>query len=66
MYCLILSVYRVYYVIVCLQSPFPSGEKWEHVQSLYQNPLASCLYGKNNVMMKPVSDLGNTVHTNIA
>lgn len=37
------------------KAPFPTGEAWEHVQSLYQNPLASCLYGKNNVELQPVS-----------
>lgn len=30
-------------------------DMWSHVKSLYQNPTATCLYGKNNILMKLVS-----------
>lgn len=30
-------------------------DMWSHVKSLYQNPNATCLYGKNNILMKLVS-----------
>lgn len=31
----------------------PSGEVWEHVQSLYQTCMSTCLFGKNNILMQP-------------
>lgn len=34
-------------------------DMWSHVKSLYQNPTATCLYGKNNILMKLVSLMGH-------
>lgn len=28
---------------------------WEHVRSLYQSTSSTCLFGKNNIMVQPVS-----------
>ena len=36
----------------------PSTDKaWQHLQSLYQSNLSQCLFGKNNILVKPVSKI---------
>ena len=30
-------------------------QAWDHVQSLYQHSSSTCLFGKNNILVKPVS-----------
>ena len=32
-----------------------SERAWGHVQSMYQSNNATCLFGKNNILVKPVS-----------
>ena len=53
--------YRVLSIAASKGQPEENGvaiateQAWDHVQSLYQHSSSMCLFGKNNILVKPVS-----------
>ena len=45
------------------QTGTSTEEAWDHVKSLYQTSAATCLFGKNNVHVQPVSSSPPSPHT---
>ena len=60
--------YRVLSIAASKGQPEENGvaiateQAWDHVQALYQHSHSTCLFGKNNILVKPVGQL--SIQTN--